>query len=469
MRSSRRRRRSSLPSTGSSPVPHPTDSVSAAPRLSSVLLDYHENPPNLSDNSVRILPDGRRLRVEGWSRQAGWEAGNESDEFAGGTISVEAADLVEALAQAHGGAYWSNPSRDLSVSGSRRLGDSSSIRLTVGRTMYSAPAEASLSPSRSDMLLLDAYESIYVAHPSARTGLHQPAEPLDRAFLEVLRRTPLNVKRLKAEGLERVILLLLNQVSDVPIHLEPVQGDSLWLARANSGGRGAMLISVHASGEEEVGIDIVDRVNGVRDRTLVSKTVLLTQSQFSSDVEKNYQGLSQRLNLVDFERLSGLLTDSGWMTRSPDFLQLPVDERPPHTVFISYSWKQRSLALWLYNRFHGWHYNCFLDSVDLKPGDVILPSLQNALAGADAVVLCCSSDALTSRWVQAEIEACVGRERQSGRRILIPARVDDSPWEATGFEGRLWADFRRWSPSTGGEALEQLREAVDAVIAQGRP
>lgn len=450
------------------PVPPRPDSESASAPVSSVLLDYHENPPTRLDNTVRILSNGTSVRIEGWSRQAGWAPGNESDELGGGAVSVAAQDIVEALGQAHSGTGWSNQSYDLRVSARGSSGDSGEIEVSVGRSLYSLPAVAHLSRSRSGILLLDAYESVFSPSVGSTTGLHQPAEALDRAFLEVLRKTPLNIRRLKAQGLERVILSLLNQTSDVPIHLERVQGDSLWLAKAQGGGgRAAMLISVQTSATGEVGIDLVDRVNGIRDRTLVSKAVVLTQSQFSSDVERNYQGLSRRLELVDYERLSGLLADAGWITHSTDFLQLPVGARPPHTVFISYSWKHRDLAVWLYNRLHGWHYNCFLDSVDLKPGDVIVPSLKNALAGSDAVVLCCSTEALMSRWVQAEIEDCMKREHQTGQRILIPARVDDSAWDATGFADRLWVDFRHWSAEAASDALEKLREAVDGVIAQG--
>lgn len=241
------------------------------------------------------------------------------------------------------------------------------------------------------------------------------------------------------------MLGLLNEVSDAPMTLEQLGEDhsGLWMTRTSGDERGAMLIAVEYRDREVVGIDVVDRINGLRDRSQVSKAVVVTRSSFTADVTAEYAAHSQRMDLVDFDRLTGLLADEGWTSSAPGFLMTPVRERPRHRIFISNSWEQRDIAVELYNRLHGWQYSCFLDSTDLLPGDTILAAVERALAGTDAVLLLCSKQALSSPWVRAEIGFCLEREKESRRVMLIPLRVDGTRFKRpyADLNGRLAADL----------------------------
>jgi hypothetical protein len=95
--------------------------------------------------------------------------------------------------------------------------------------------------------------------------------------------------------------------------------------------------------------------------------------------------------------------------------------------------------------------------------------VKQAVDGTDAVLLCCSQDSLRSKWVAAEIDYCLERERSTGRTILIPILLDDVRFvNRFGDLGeRLAADCRSWrSGAETSESMEKIRSAVDKTITQ---
>lgn len=434
------------------------------------------------------------MQVSGHTQNLNFEPTGDYNEYGGGDLRLDAQEFAEALLTVRENRPWSketfrlswdrggsssarplrSPRPSLMSRYRRRRLPAGTLSMRIGGSIYSSPASATLGQYRVDVLLLDAYEAAFCEPKQARSGMQLPAERLDSAFLDTLRANPQHLSQLKTVGLERTILGLMNEVGGGAIRLERLDPDgSMLLARPSGGSRGAMLLYVERSGSNSVNIDMVDRINGVRDRHSVTKAAVITRSHFSADTEKAYEGMSHRMELVDYDRLRGVLTDSGWTAHSPGFLTLPVADRPPHAVFISYSWQQRGFAQWLYNKLHGWQYNCFLDNVNIAAGDVILSSVQKALAGADAVVLCCSEAALSSQWVQIEIEACLAREKHTGKKILLPVRLDDSRFEGelAVLNDRLILDFRDWDKRGPGDEdrLSGLVDAIDGMLRQGAP
>ncbi len=144
----------------------------------------------------------------------------------------------------------------------------------------------------------------------------------------------------------------------------------------------------------------------------------------------------------------------------------PVRDKPRHKVFISYSWSEHDFAVWLYNRLHGWSYSCFLDRVDLLPGQVILSAVKQAIAGADAVLLCCSKNSLASPWLQAEIKHCLAREKAEDQTILVPIKLGDVRF-AEEFERSTtgWPPTSPAGTAAGDEALGKVRKAIDHLLA----
>jgi TIR domain len=327
---------------------------------------------------------------------------------------------------------------------------------------------ASITEERQALLMLDAGEMTGKSPAEARTGLQLPEATAQRAFLMAIRHRPSFVKEVSSEGLRRAVIGLLRESHISGLRLEPIsQSQDLWLVHAGDDTHAPMLLSVIAT-KTRVGIQIVDRINGVRDRLSSPKAVIVTRSYFTSDVTRRYGALSERMELVDYDRLFGTLSDVGWTAQNPGFLTCPVANRPKHCVFISYSRLRRDFAVWLYNKLHGWGYDCFLDDISMKAGEVILSAISKAIEGVDAVLLCCSTESLGSTWVAAEIEYALKKEERRKRTILIPLDMDGALSKKTTrpeLRDRLSVNFRDWR-RTGdwSAALRKVRDAVDNAI-----
>ncbi len=105
---------------------------------------------------------------------------------------------------------------------------------------------------------------------------------------------------------------------------------------------------------------------------------------------------------------------------------------------------------------------CWLDEHQLLPGDDIYESVDRGIRLLDKVLLCCSDAALTSWWVDNEIDAAFQKEHRlmkeraeelQGKKVraLIPLNLDgfllSGRWKsgkAGAVKSRLAADFTGW-------------------------
>ena len=426
------------------------------------LLDYRADS-GTTTHSLGIDFSGQLVRINGSSQAYGvvdWDG--QVNDYDDASIEMPAADLAEVLLKVQLGENWATQSGRSRFTIDRQ-------RISLGSdSLYSpGPAAAYLDEPRQALLLLDTHELAFSSGlDQARAGVRLPAPQIERAFLSALRQHPDYLKRLKQVGFERTVMGLLREAHSSDLRIETIsERQGLWAVHSEVPGHGAMLLATRLGSDGTTDLQVVDRVNGIRDRRTVTKAVVVTQSFFSSSVTQEYGGLTERMELVDFDRLKGMLLDNGWTSREPGFLMCPLAERPPTSAFISFSHKTRLFAVWLYNRLQGWGYRCFLDQVDLKPGEVILPALKKALASVDSILLCCSKEALDSHWVQKEIEFAVEREQQEGRTLVIPLDLDDALERSENFselKERLRVDFKDWSPAKPCNAsLRKVRKALD--------
>ncbi len=126
------------------------------------------------------------------------------------------------------------------------------------------------------------------------------------------------------------------------------------------------------------------------------------------------------------------------------------------SVFISYSSKNKDFARRLYNDLQGEGIRCWLDEKEILPGDDITKAIDQGIKTWDYVLLCCSKPALTSWWVDDELDKVFAKERNMREgsdfaRCLIPITLDDYVFDEWNheFKNRILRlhveDFREWS------------------------
>lgn len=138
-----------------------------------------------------------------------------------------------------------------------------------------------------------------------------------------------------------------------------------------------------------------------------------------------------------------------------------------YSCFISYSHVDRSFACRLYEQLQARGIRCWLDKKDMKPGERITDSVNEAIRRHDISILCCSEASLRSRWVKDEIRNAHELERELGRDIIIPLNLDGYllAWQdglAADLRSRLAADFTDWESDEMkfGEQFELVLRAL---------
>ena len=101
-----------------------------------------------------------------------------------------------------------------------------------------------------------------------------------------------------------------------------------------------------------------------------------------------------------------------------------------HSAFISYSHKDKQFATRLFHALTERSVRCWLDERSLEPGRDIKEGLHEGIASSEKIILCCSIHALSSSWVNSEIENALSIERQrldvrkEQSPVLIPLDLD---------------------------------------------
>jgi uncharacterized protein YjbI with pentapeptide repeats len=121
-----------------------------------------------------------------------------------------------------------------------------------------------------------------------------------------------------------------------------------------------------------------------------------------------------------------------------------------YSCFISYSSKDQDFANRLYADLQNRGVRCWFAPEDLKIGDKIRDRIDESIRLRDKLLLILSEHSIASDWVEHEVESALEEERQRGRTILFPIRLDDAvmesnkAWAALIRRTRHIGDFTRW-------------------------
>jgi hypothetical protein len=110
-------------------------------------------------------------------------------------------------------------------------------------------------------------------------------------------------------------------------------------------------------------------------------------------------------------------------------------------VFLSHSHRDRDFVDKLANSLRKADFDVWLDRAELKVGDNLVKSIDEALAHSDAVVPVISPNFVDSPWLSHELAAAASREFSEDRKLILPALIADTEIPVF-LRDRVYADFR---------------------------
>jgi hypothetical protein len=110
----------------------------------------------------------------------------------------------------------------------------------------------------------------------------------------------------------------------------------------------------------------------------------------------------------------------------PSLLNEPIQF---YSCFISYSSKDQSFAERLHADLQNKGVRCWFAPEDLKIGAEIRVGIDESIRVHDKLLLVLSETSVKSQWVQQEVETALAKERDQGRTVLFPIRLDDAVME----------------------------------------
>lgn len=153
-------------------------------------------------------------------------------------------------------------------------------------------------------------------------------------------------------------------------------------------------------------------------------------------------------------------------TSLPTSKHAPVQDESPGTYyscFISYSREDEAFAEQLYTDLLHSGVRCWFAPEHIKIGDKIRDQTDKGIQQYDKFLLVLSERAVTSDWVEKEVETAFEEERLQNKLILFPIRLDDAvtstrqAWAADVRRMRYIGDFTRWqSPEAYRRAMNRL-------------
>lgn len=111
-----------------------------------------------------------------------------------------------------------------------------------------------------------------------------------------------------------------------------------------------------------------------------------------------------------------------------------------YSCFLSHSSKDHEFAKRLYADLRNENVRCWFAPEDMKIGDRIRPSIDEAIRVYDKLLLVLTKNSVSSAWVEKEVETAFEKEQKQGRTVLFPIRLDDAVMET---EEAWAADIRR--------------------------
>lgn len=161
-----------------------------------------------------------------------------------------------------------------------------------------------------DSFYLDTFSVLENSEPRKRSSRTILLSEAEEALLDIVKSKPHSIQNLSPRELEVFVGVTLTKVGFSNVRLSRFTKDGgvdLYAIYFEGDKEQVVVVEVKHYRKRKVGLEIVDRLNGVRDRENASKGILFTSSKFSLDAKKRYQSSSDIIALVDYERLIEIL------------------------------------------------------------------------------------------------------------------------------------------------------------------
>lgn len=206
--------------------------------------------------------------------------------------------------------------------------------------------------------------------------------------------------------------------------------------------------------------------------TVFANVVLSTAMHLERCIHKGPSVLDHRTigrsnNLpVEFLRGCGL----------PDFLIAKATEPQRASAqycscFISYASKDQDFADRLYTDLQASGVRCWFAPKDIPIGAKFRDAIDEGIRERERVILILSKYAVSSRWVEKEVETTFEEEERRRNLVLFPIRLDDTvmdaatSWAADIRRTRQIGDFSGWkNHDLYREAFERLLQALQREV-----
>ena len=112
------------------------------------------------------------------------------------------------------------------------------------------------------------------------------------------------------------------------------------------------------------------------------------------------------------------------------------------SVFISHSWKDKSIARRIGNSLNAVGVKVWIDEARIKIGDSLIEKIRRGIDEMDFLIALISKNSINSEWVTKELDIAMNQEIRKKHVKVLPVLLDDS--HLPGFlEGKLYADVPR--------------------------
>lgn len=121
------------------------------------------------------------------------------------------------------------------------------------------------------------------------------------------------------------------------------------------------------------------------------------------------------------------------------------------SCFISYASKDDHFARKLHSDLQESGVRCWFAPEDMKIGDRLRTTIDNVIHLHERVLLVLSDEAISSAWVEKEVETALEKQQEHNLSVLFPIRLDDAVmnsrigWAGDIKRSRQIGDFRDWN------------------------